>query len=325
MRIISHRLDPDSATFKAAQSAGGKLVNPTQVVIHDTADFRPGQAVSWFCNPECPTSAHVVIERSGAITQLVKFDTVAFHAGKSSWGGRSGCNAFTLGVELVNPGMMERRGDEVMLIYRSKNSEGKTVEKIIQRFPVSECREVHTKEHGRGWCLPYTDAQIEAVTALCKTLVTSYPSISEIVTHWLISPRRKVDTNPTFPLNELRRAVFAVRSPEAASALVDLTPEVVTQPSALKAAYQSRTANALGVFVAAVTGFIKWVWDTVVGLLGIAPDAVKTASEQVTAISQVGKWFKINMATIEITVAVVAIVAAFVLIAKDKQQKAASE
>jgi hypothetical protein len=42
------------------------------------------------------------------------------------------------------------------------------------------------------------------VQDLCEALCKSY-GIKEIVTHWLISPGRKVDTNPLFPLEQLRR------------------------------------------------------------------------------------------------------------------------
>ena len=45
-------------------------------------------------------SAHVLIERDGALTQYVSFDRRAWHAGKSLYCGRDGCNDFSIGVEL---------------------------------------------------------------------------------------------------------------------------------------------------------------------------------------------------------------------------------
>ena len=45
-------------------------------------------------------SAHVFIERSGRVTQFVAFDQRAWHAGDSVWRGRTGCNAFSVGIEL---------------------------------------------------------------------------------------------------------------------------------------------------------------------------------------------------------------------------------
>jgi AmpD protein len=45
-------------------------------------------------------SAHFLIDRRGALTQYVSAQQRAWHAGQSSFAGRSGCNDFSLGVEL---------------------------------------------------------------------------------------------------------------------------------------------------------------------------------------------------------------------------------
>jgi AmpD protein len=45
-------------------------------------------------------SAHALIRRDGQIVQYVPFGQRAWHAGKSEYGGRSGCNDFSIGVEL---------------------------------------------------------------------------------------------------------------------------------------------------------------------------------------------------------------------------------
>jgi N-acetyl-anhydromuramoyl-L-alanine amidase len=45
-------------------------------------------------------SAHVLIDRDGALTQYVPFDRRAWHAGASSHCGRSACNDFSVGIEL---------------------------------------------------------------------------------------------------------------------------------------------------------------------------------------------------------------------------------
>ena len=45
-------------------------------------------------------SAHAVIRRDGSITQYVPFGMRAWHAGQSQYQGRSGCNDFSIGVEL---------------------------------------------------------------------------------------------------------------------------------------------------------------------------------------------------------------------------------
>jgi N-acetyl-anhydromuramoyl-L-alanine amidase len=45
-------------------------------------------------------SAHLVIRRDGHLTQYVPFGLRAWHAGVSQYGGRSGCNDFSVGIEL---------------------------------------------------------------------------------------------------------------------------------------------------------------------------------------------------------------------------------
>jgi len=45
-------------------------------------------------------SAHLFIDRRGAVSQFVPFDRRAWHAGQSSYRGRAGCNDFSIGVEL---------------------------------------------------------------------------------------------------------------------------------------------------------------------------------------------------------------------------------
>ncbi len=45
-------------------------------------------------------SSHALIRRDGAVTQYVPFHLRAWHAGESTWCGRSRCNDFSIGIEL---------------------------------------------------------------------------------------------------------------------------------------------------------------------------------------------------------------------------------
>jgi len=47
-----------------------------------------------------PVSAHALIRRTGEIVQYVPFNRRAWHAGVSQYQGRSGCNDFSIGIEL---------------------------------------------------------------------------------------------------------------------------------------------------------------------------------------------------------------------------------
>jgi AmpD protein len=49
-------------------------------------------------------SAHFLIRRDGQLLQFVPCAKRAWHAGESSWKGRSGCNDFSIGIELEGTG-----------------------------------------------------------------------------------------------------------------------------------------------------------------------------------------------------------------------------
>ncbi|WP_407944968.1 1,6-anhydro-N-acetylmuramyl-L-alanine amidase AmpD [Ostreibacterium oceani] len=49
-------------------------------------------------------SAHCLIRRNGEIVQLVNFNDRAWHAGQSSYQGRTHCNDFAIGIELEGTG-----------------------------------------------------------------------------------------------------------------------------------------------------------------------------------------------------------------------------
>jgi AmpD protein len=62
--------------------------------------------LDWSAHPYFETirglevSAHFVVRRDGSVRQFVSIDDRAWHAGRSSWDGRDGCNDWTIGVEL---------------------------------------------------------------------------------------------------------------------------------------------------------------------------------------------------------------------------------
>ncbi len=61
----------------------------------------PAQADPYFATIQhLRVSSHVLIRRSGRVTQYVPFDRRAWHAGQSFWRGRGNCNDFSIGIEL---------------------------------------------------------------------------------------------------------------------------------------------------------------------------------------------------------------------------------
>jgi N-acetyl-anhydromuramoyl-L-alanine amidase len=61
----------------------------------------PAAADPYFATiADLKVSAHVLVERDGALTQFVSFNRRAWHAGRSAHCGRTGCNDFSVGIEL---------------------------------------------------------------------------------------------------------------------------------------------------------------------------------------------------------------------------------
>jgi N-acetylmuramoyl-L-alanine amidase len=270
LSIVADRLV--GAPFVRANASGAAMPNPTAIVVHDTAGRdTPKSSVNWFASSKCTTSAHFVVELDGSITQMVECDQKAFHAGKSSFKGRSGCNNFTLGIEIVNPGKLDKNG---RAWFHKKGDPG-----------YEGIQHVKTKGHGDGWWLPYTPAQIKAVAELCKALVKAYPSIDAITTHWEISPGRKVDTNPLFPLDALRSAVFKPAkkpTPAPEPEVIVATPPQAAPPAA-SLVIASRKAKTLSRIKKAMHGvWASLTLASVLEYLGLA----KSTADQVSQFVQ---------------------------------------
>lgn len=116
-------VDPDGIVGAATQVASPNCDDRpsgtaiTLLVIHNIS-LPPGQfggsaIVELFTNRLDPAghpyfatlqqlrvSAHFLIGRDGALTQLVSCARRAWHAGQSSWRGRPHCNDYSVGVEL---------------------------------------------------------------------------------------------------------------------------------------------------------------------------------------------------------------------------------
>lgn len=201
MRLKAHRIE--GVPFRPARWPGGPIA-PELIVVHDTASWlTPGSAAAYLRSNGAKTSVHFVVERDGSVEQQVATNRRANHAGASRWEGREGCNAFSVGIEIVNTGRMTRAGGDVALTWYG------------ERFGIAEWGivEMATPAHGAGLWLPYTAAQLAAVEALAAALVAGIPTIRDLRPHWYVSPGRKIDTNPLFPVEALRARLFGRDDP----------------------------------------------------------------------------------------------------------------
>lgn len=94
---------PKSELFPSPNFKPGKNRKITCVVIHATATSGFNSPLEWLCSPVSKVSAHYLIGGDGRIAQLVSEKDIAWHAGESFWQKKPGVNAFSVGIELVNP------------------------------------------------------------------------------------------------------------------------------------------------------------------------------------------------------------------------------
>jgi AmpD protein len=117
MQVSAHRLA--AARYCASPNCNTRPDGtvPTLIVVHGISlppgEFGGPYIEALFTNRLDPAghpyfatiagmqvSAHVLVRRDGELVQFVPFDQRAWHAGQSSYQGRSNCNDFSIGIEL---------------------------------------------------------------------------------------------------------------------------------------------------------------------------------------------------------------------------------
>ncbi len=206
MKIQNHVLKGNGTKFQESPNHGGKFSAdlPDTIIIHYTAGSSANSAVKHLCDPRSKASAHLVVGRDGSVAQLVPFDTIAWHAGRSTYGGRVGFNKYAIGIEIDNAGTFKKSGAGFVAWFGTAYPEEEVIEAV------------HRNESSPAYWHKYTEKQINLVYDICSELIETYP-ISLILGHEEIAPGRKRDPGPAFPLDSLRdRLLHRDRSDEGA-------------------------------------------------------------------------------------------------------------
>ena len=204
MIISKHKLTNEFAAQEPVKKTSGRFAKglPDTIVIHYTAGGSLDSAVNTFKDPDVQASAHVVVDKDGSLTQMVPFDHIAWHAGRSAFQDRTSLNRFSIGIEIVNAGRLEKSGS----VWSSWFGRNYPEEEVIQA--------VHRNEDRPTYWERFTPEQVEAVFNLCQALKKRY-GIVHILGHEEISPGRKIDPGPAFPLDKIRdKLLYAQRKDE---------------------------------------------------------------------------------------------------------------
>jgi len=160
--------------------------------MHYTASGSLQSSVSHFLNSGARASAHLLIDRDGSIVQMVPFNQTAWHAGESQWEGLEGINRYSVGIELVNAGKLTHTPP---VGWRSWFQTTIPAEEVIVAKHKNNAFE-------SGW-QTFTGKQIETALEVATVIIEKY-HITNVLGHDDISPYRKVDPGPAFPMNAFR-------------------------------------------------------------------------------------------------------------------------
>jgi N-acetylmuramoyl-L-alanine amidase len=183
-----HRLVGEQVAWQPTPNIGGELT-ARYLVMHYTAGSSAQSAITALTTkkPQGNASAHLVLARDGAITQLAPFNVVTWHAGISQWDGIVGLNNAAIGIEIDNAGLLDVVGDKFVAWFG-------------REYPAGEVLMAAHKHGGpvRPWHA-YTALQIERCLELTPLLVQRY-RLADVLGHDDIARGRKLDPGPAFPL-----------------------------------------------------------------------------------------------------------------------------
>ena len=154
------------------------------LVLHYTGMESGDAALARMRDAQAKVSAHYMVGEDGRIARLVPESARAWHAGVSKWQGLEDLNSRSVGIEIVNGG--------------------------------------HDYRAPGGGLPPYPDAQIAAVIALSREIMTHHDiAPTGLVGHSDIAPTRKIDPGEHFPWARLADAGLGLWPPfETGSACV---------------------------------------------------------------------------------------------------------
>lgn len=207
MKIVNHRLVEGGLVQKyrrpqRSKSPTDKTYGPFDdgkleaVIIHYTAAGTKSTLNT--LRGKAGVSVQIVIDPDGKIYQMLDFNEIAWHAGKSEWDGKEDWNRRSIGIELVNYGPLTRDDNGTYRnIYNGK----------MPQDQVFMGKHKNDSAESFLWH-KYPQAQLDSCYQLTRLLVHYY-SLPLVLGHDDISPIRKVDPGPAFPMEDFKNAVYS--------------------------------------------------------------------------------------------------------------------
>lgn len=185
-----------SAILKLTHKKGGKFSAPPEFIVWHYTVGNAASVISAFTQGDLRSSAHNMIQRNGEVVQFVPYNTKAWHAGPSSWEEKPGCNDYTIGIEMENIGPLTYGNGEYRDVY-GRVYTGGVIEEKVGKY--------------RFWAA-YTPEQLESAELVALALLKHIPTIRGMLEHSDISPGRKIDPGPAFPIERFEAMIELDRS-----------------------------------------------------------------------------------------------------------------
>jgi N-acetylmuramoyl-L-alanine amidase len=196
LTIKNHKIITSDPKFQYKQSANmSGVFKPKYLVVHFTAGRSFERSLNTLTKKRASgnVSAHLLIGRDGRVAQMVPFNRVAWHAGKSTWDGLSGLNHYSIGIELENFGLLKKRADGQWITYFNT---------IVPNDQVIEAAHKNRPGVQAGWHT-YESEQLEALEDISEYLFDRY-ELKDVMGHDSIAPKRKLDPGPAFPMDKFK-------------------------------------------------------------------------------------------------------------------------
>jgi N-acetylmuramoyl-L-alanine amidase len=157
--------------------------DPRWLIHHYTVSKGDGavDAKRLYGRNDAKVSVQFVIGTTGLVWQVCDPMIACNHAGESEWEGVEWLNKHSIGIEYVNYGwgFPKKHHSSVMLAHKNEPK------KII------------------AWEV-FPEVQIEAGVDLTRWLFENFPTLKESLGHDDISPGRKSDPGPAFPMARMK-------------------------------------------------------------------------------------------------------------------------
>lgn len=229
MKIIDGVLQ--GVEFIQSPNVGG-IIKPRFITGHYTAGWNAASAIATLTNPKSNVSAQFVVDWDGTITQLVRCDRRAWHAGPSAFMGYKDLNSHSIGIEFVNPGYVLPDGKGWYLYPSNKKP---IPSAVLDPYLKGAVKQRHARIGSAEvlW-IPYTEAQIEAGRQITKAACDAYDMLG-FNSHEEIDTRGwKTDPGPLFPIGEFKAMVDKFEGRSASSPLPGAAATAIVTAASLR-------------------------------------------------------------------------------------------